>query len=173
MPAPITIYLGLGSNLGDRRRAVAGALAALVAHGVAVQRVSPLYDTDYVGSRGPQPAYLNAVVEAHTELEPLALLEVLQRIEAAAGRAPHGHDQPRRLDIDILWYGDREIDLPGLVVPHPRLAERRFVLQPLHDLGALADRPALRARLRALEAVQEVRPAGELSPGAWRAASVG
>jgi 2-amino-4-hydroxy-6-hydroxymethyldihydropteridine diphosphokinase len=169
MQAPIQVFLGLGANLGDRLAALRMAVGALATRGVEPFRLSPLYDTDYVGDFGAQPPYLNAVVEARTHLAPLALLDVTQAIEREAGRAPDTHEQPRRLDIDILFYGDTTFRHPRLVVPHPRLAERLFVLQPLHDLGALAARPDLAAERRRLAAVQSVRPAGELAVGEWRA----
>src|SRR5262245_30370331 len=118
---------------------------------------------------GPQPPYLNAVLEVRTGLAPLALLDVTQAVERAAGRLPDTHERPRPLDVDILFYGDTTVRHPRLVVPHPRIAERLFVLQPLHDLGALAAYPELAERRRQLAAVQNVRPAGELVVGEWRA----
>lgn len=169
MQVPIQVYLGLGANIGDRRAAIGAAIEALAAGGVVRVRLSPLYDTDYIGPLGPQPPYLNAVLEAYTRLAPLELLDVTQSVERAAGRAPETHLQPRPLDIDVLFYGSETLLLPRLVVPHPRLADRLFVLQPLHDLGALAARPELAQRRRQLESIQKVRPAGELVPGEWRA----
>jgi 2-amino-4-hydroxy-6-hydroxymethyldihydropteridine diphosphokinase len=166
---PIQVFLALGANLGDRRASFGAAIDALSARGVAPVRLSPLYDTDYVGAFGPQPPYLNAVLEARTALAPLALLDVTQAVEREAGRAPDTHEQPRPLDLDILFYGDATFEHPRLVVPHPRIGERLFVLQPLHDLGALAGHPDLAQRRRQLAAVQNVRPAGELAVGEWRA----
>jgi len=172
MRAPVVVYLALGSNQGDRRAAFGGALRALAAHGVRPCRLSPLYDTDYVGAFAPQDPYLNAVVEAHTQLGPVELLETLHAIECAAGRAPDSHQLPRSLDIDIVLYGDQDLNLPGLVVPHPRAADRRFVLQPLADLGALAGRREWQLRLQALEPVQALRAAGTLGVEEWRAQPV-
>jgi 2-amino-4-hydroxy-6-hydroxymethyldihydropteridine diphosphokinase len=169
MQTAVRVWLGLGSNLGDRRRALGAAVAALAARGVEPLRLSPLYDCDYVGPAAPQPPYLNAVLEARTRLSPLQLLDVTQAVERDAGRAPDTHDLPRPLDIDVLFYDDETVQHPRLVIPHPRLAARRFVLQPLRDLGALADRPELVARLHQLESTQSVRPAGELAVGEWRA----
>jgi len=97
---------------------------------------------------------------------------VLQAVEAAAGRAPNSHDRPRPLDLDLLLYGDERIARPRLVVPHPRLDARRFVLQPLSDLGLVPPGSAWEARLGALAATQELRPAGFLAPGEWRAEPV-
>ena len=169
MSTDVVVYLGLGSNQGDRRRALATAIAALQAHGVEPMRLSPLYDTDYVGPGGTQEPYLNAVLEARTALAPLALLDVTQAVERAAGRAPATHLLPRPLDIDILFYGRTTFRHPRLQIPHPRIGERRFVLQPLDALGALAARPDLAAALHRHEATQPVRAAGTLAPEEWRA----
>jgi 2-amino-4-hydroxy-6-hydroxymethyldihydropteridine diphosphokinase len=105
-------------------------------------------------------------------LEPRALLAALHQIERAAGRRADSHERPRPLDLDIVLYGDQRVDLPDLVVPHPRAGERRFVLQPLADLGVLASRPEWRLRLRELEPVQALRAAGTLGPEEWRAESI-
>lgn len=172
MRVPVVVYLALGSNQGDRRAALAGALRALARHGVEPRRISPLYDNDYVGPFSPQDPYLNAVAEVRTELAPLELLAVLHDIERAAGRAPGSHQRARPLDLDIVLYGDARLELPGLVVPHPRAAERRFVLQPLADLGALEGRPEWQMRLRNLELVQPLRAAGTLGVEEWRAESI-
>jgi len=165
----IEVYLGLGSNRGDRRRTLAAAIAALAGRGVEPLRLSPLYDTDYVGPGGPQAPYLNAVLLARTVLGPLALLDITQAVERELGRAPGTHMQPRTLDIDVLLYGHAPFRHPRLQIPHARLGERRFVLQPLDDLGALAERPDLVACLRRLEPVQKLRPAGQLVREEWRA----
>jgi 2-amino-4-hydroxy-6-hydroxymethyldihydropteridine diphosphokinase len=169
MAADVEVYLGLGSNQGDRRAAVRAAIVALQAQGVEPLQLSPLYDTDYVGPGGAQAPYLNAVLKARTALAPLALLDITQSIERAAGRPPGTHLLPRPLDIDILFYGRTVFRHPRLLLPHPRIAERRFVLQPLADLGALAGRPDLAAALRRLEATQSVRPAGTIAAEEWRA----
>jgi len=114
-------------------RAFSVALAGLAPHLEGLTR-SPLYLTTPVGGP-PQPDFLNAVATGRTELAPLDLLRLLKRLEADAGRSPSGRaNGPRPLDLDLLLYGDRRIDLPELVVPHPRLTERRFVLAPLADL---------------------------------------
>ena len=97
----------------------------------------------------PQPDFLNAVATGRTLLAPLELLRLLKRLEAEAGRLPSGEaNGPRPLDLDLLLYGDRRIDLPELVVPHPRLAERRFVLAPLADLASRPRRPGHRPNRR-------------------------
>ena len=123
-------FLGLGSNLGDRlghlRRAVA-AIPDVVA-------VSPVYETEPVGGP-PQGPYLNLVVELRTTLHARRLLQECHRLEAAAGRRRTVRFGPRTLDVDVLLVGAERVDEPDLVVPHPRLWERRFVLAPLADLA--------------------------------------
>jgi 2-amino-4-hydroxy-6-hydroxymethyldihydropteridine diphosphokinase len=124
------VFLGMGSNLGDRRRQLADAVASL--HGVTA--VSPVYETAPVG--GPaQGAFLNIVVELATALSPRHLLGVCHRLEAAAGRMRGERWGPRTLDVDLLWMSGVTVDEPDLVVPHPRMWERRFVLAPLADLA--------------------------------------
>jgi 2-amino-4-hydroxy-6-hydroxymethyldihydropteridine diphosphokinase len=124
-------YIGLGSNLGDREAALRDALDLL---GDEVVAVSSFRDTDPVGYLD-QPRFLNAAAALETELEPRALLDRLLAIELELGRTREGpRFGPRTIDLDLLLYGDEVIDEPGLVVPHPRLAERRFVLEPLAEL---------------------------------------
>jgi 2-amino-4-hydroxy-6-hydroxymethyldihydropteridine diphosphokinase len=123
-------FLGLGSNLGDRRARLRDAVAALPD----VVAVSGVYETDPVG--GPeQPAYLNCVVELDTERSARELLELAHELEAAAGRVRTVRWGPRTLDVDVLLVGDETVDEPDLVVPHPRMYERAFVLVPLADLA--------------------------------------
>jgi 2-amino-4-hydroxy-6-hydroxymethyldihydropteridine diphosphokinase len=129
-------YIGLGSNLGDREatlRAAVGELAA--APGVEVVGVSTLIDTEPVGLLD-QPRFLNGVLALETELPPRALLGLLIAVEARFGRdrAAVPARGPRTLDLDLLVYGEEEIDEPGLRVPHPRLHERAFVLRPLAEV---------------------------------------
>ena len=134
-------YLGLGSNLGDRVHYLRDAVATLREVGPA--RVSPVYETDPVG--GPdQDRYLNVVVELDTASTPRELLAVCHRLETAAGRVRLEHWGPRTLDVDVLWIDGVTVDEPDLVVPHPRMWERRFVLAPLRDLAPdLVDQEAL------------------------------
>jgi 2-amino-4-hydroxy-6-hydroxymethyldihydropteridine diphosphokinase len=129
-----TVYVGLGANLGDARATLHEALGRLDAHpAVAVVARSSDYGSDPVG--GPeQPAYTNAVARLRTTLEPQPLLEVLLETEAALGRVRGVRFGPRTCDLDLLLYDDRVISEPGLEVPHPRMAERRFVLEPLAEL---------------------------------------
>ena len=124
-------FLGLGANLGDRAAALAEAVAVLPD----VVAVSPVYETDPVDSPAGSPPYLNAVVELASDLGPRALLRLAGRVEGALGRVRTGPNAPRTLDVDVLLVGDQVVDEPDLVVPHPRLWERRFVLAPLADLA--------------------------------------
>ncbi|MFH1853963.1 MAG: 2-amino-4-hydroxy-6-hydroxymethyldihydropteridine diphosphokinase [Candidatus Omnitrophota bacterium] len=127
-------YIGIGSNLGDRQKNIELAIQKLQDRkGIEVKKVSPLYETDPVG--GPeQPRYLNGVIEIDTELRPRALLRCIQEIESCLGRIRTVKNGPRTIDLDILTYGGRNIDEPGLRIPHPRMAEREFVQKPLKDL---------------------------------------
>jgi 2-amino-4-hydroxy-6-hydroxymethyldihydropteridine diphosphokinase len=132
MPATAA-WIGLGANLGDARAALAGAVRALGRlDGTQVRRVSSLYRSAPVDAGGPD--YLNAVAELETRLAPQALLEGLQAIEQAAGRERPYRNAPRTLDLDLLLYGSERIATATLTVPHPRMAERAFVLLPLQEL---------------------------------------
>jgi len=127
----VRAYLGLGSNLGDRRAHLRTAIAALPD----VVDVSPVYETEPVGGPPGQSPYLNVVVALDTELTPRQLLELANTLEQAAGRVRTEKDGPRTLDVDVLIVGDLKVDEPDLVVPHPRMWQRRFVLAPLADLA--------------------------------------
>jgi 2-amino-4-hydroxy-6-hydroxymethyldihydropteridine diphosphokinase len=128
-------HLALGSNIGDRSEHLQGAVDALAATAsVTVTAVSKVYETDPVG--GPdQGRYLNAVVAIDTALEPRALLALAHAIETDARRVRSERWGPRTLDVDVLLVGDLRVDEPDLVVPHPRMWERGFVLAPLHDVA--------------------------------------
>lgn len=131
-------YIALGANLGDRIGALRGAVEGLGAHpAIDVQRASPVYETAAHTLRPDeeQPLYLNAVVEVRTTLAPEALLAYGHDLERAAGRQRRRRWKPRPLDLDLLVYGRQAHTGPGLVVPHPRLGQRRFVLQPWADLA--------------------------------------
>jgi 2-amino-4-hydroxy-6-hydroxymethyldihydropteridine diphosphokinase len=158
------VYLGLGSNLGDRAAQLAAAVRGLAVEGVAVRRCSPLYESAPVGPPD-QPWFLNGVLEAETALPPLDLLAAAKRVEAAVGRRPGARWGPRIVDVDILLYGDRAVDErePWLTIPHPELWKRRFVLAPLRDL-----RPDLRGPDgRPIEAwLADLVPAQPLRPAA-------
>jgi 2-amino-4-hydroxy-6-hydroxymethyldihydropteridine diphosphokinase len=128
-----TAYLALGSNLGDRLESLRQAVRLLQAEpGVEVVRSSRVYETEPVGP--PQPAYLNAVIEVRTELEPRGLLEACRRVEDALGRVRDERWGPRTIDVDVLSIDERTVDEPDLIVPHPRMHERGFVLVPLCEL---------------------------------------
>lgn len=140
MPIPVPMaerrraFIGLGSNLGDRRwyleQAVAGLRAAQD-----VTALSPLYETSPVGGPAGQDPYLNVVVELSTEASPRDLLMLCRRLEDAAGRVRTVRFGPRTLDADVLLVGDEQVAEEDLVVPHPRMWQRRFVLVPLADLA--------------------------------------
>ncbi|HEX9377828.1 MAG TPA: 2-amino-4-hydroxy-6-hydroxymethyldihydropteridine diphosphokinase [Actinomycetota bacterium] len=135
MGAAVRAFLGLGSNLGDRLGALQSAVDLLAAvPGVRVVRSSRVYETEPVGPR--QPDYLNAVVEVATVLSPRELLDACLEVERRLGRVRRERWGPRTIDVDVLTYGDREVDEPGLEVPHPRMHERGFVLAPLLELAA-------------------------------------
>jgi 2-amino-4-hydroxy-6-hydroxymethyldihydropteridine diphosphokinase len=147
----IRYFLSLGSNLGDRREHLARALAALEKGGVRVLRSSSLYRTQPVGFAG-QPWFYNQVVEASTGLEPEDLLALIKRVERDRGRRPGPKNRPRPVDIDILLAGDRTVLTENLVVPHPRMAERNFVLVPLLEIAPGAVHPTRKKKISELSA---------------------
>lgn len=135
-PGAVTrAYVGLGANLGDREAMLRSALELLEAEpGIELVAVSKLRDTDPVGI-ADQPRFLNAAAAVETDLSPRELLDRLLGIERRLGRTREGpRFGPRTIDLDLLLYGDEQIDEPGLEVPHPRLHERLFALEPLADL---------------------------------------
>ncbi len=125
------VFLGLGSNLGDRWHYLREAVHSLPD----VVRVSPVYESEPVGGPAGQGPYLNCVVELETDLPPRQLLGICHRLESAADRVRAHHWGPRTLDIDILMVGELVVDDADLKVPHPRMRERAFVLQPLRDVA--------------------------------------
>jgi 2-amino-4-hydroxy-6-hydroxymethyldihydropteridine diphosphokinase len=191
-----TVLLGLGSNVGDRLETLTSAVYALDdVDGLVLDDVSGVYETPPWPPPGEpgaveQDPFYNLVVRAVTSLEPHALLAELQLIEAALGRDRDREQRwgPRTIDIDVLLHGDREIDDPDLVVPHPRLAERAFVLVPVLEVlpgGALPDGRRLTSLVAALAPLDDIelvvrlddvptrrleRPAGPGAPGAYLAA---
>ena len=128
------VAVALGSNLGDRRAHLDYAVASLRTV-LRTLTVSTYYDTIPAGVAGPQPLYLNAALVGETALPARALLEALHGIEIARGRTRPHPNAPRTLDLDLILYGGHVIDEPGLVVPHPRFRERRFVLEPLYEVA--------------------------------------
>ncbi len=159
-----TIYLSLGSNLGDRMEHLSRAIAELRAEGLSVKRVSSVYETEPLGPHS-QPWFLNVVVEAETDLFPTQLLQRLQAIELRLGRRRLVEQGPRTIDIDILFYGNFRIQSDRLTVPHPRLEQRRFVLEPLFELAPDLRHPIshltiseLRASISDRSAVRRLEP---------------
>jgi 2-amino-4-hydroxy-6-hydroxymethyldihydropteridine diphosphokinase len=159
-----TGYLGLGSNVGDRRAALEAAVATLPHHGVDVLASSSVYETEPVGELPDQRDFLNACVRVETALEPEGLLDACKAVERELGRAPGGvRHGPRPIDVDVLLLGDAEHRSERLALPHPEVTHRRFVLVPLLELDpelALPDGSALRDALAALGSRQEVHRAG-------------
>jgi 2-amino-4-hydroxy-6-hydroxymethyldihydropteridine diphosphokinase len=139
---PVIAYIGLGSNIGDRERNIRRAVELLGAS-VQVTAVSSLYCSEPVG-RGDQEDFLNAAAQIETELAAPDLLSLCRSIEDRLGRMRAERWGPRTMDLDILLYGDAVVDLPDLAVPHPRMAERRFVLEPLAEIAPHAVHPLLR-----------------------------
>jgi 2-amino-4-hydroxy-6-hydroxymethyldihydropteridine diphosphokinase len=147
-------YIGVGSNLGDRERAIEDALRLLDAHqGIDVAAVSKIRETDPVGVVD-QPRFLNAAARLETNLPPRVLLNRLLGVERELGRVRIERYGPRIIDLDLLVYDDEVVDGPGLRVPHPHLHERRFVLEPLNDLDPSLEVPG-RGQVRALLAELE------------------
>lgn len=133
----ITCYIGIGSNLGERRKYIDEALKTLRgSEHVEVKRVSSIYETEPV-SDIPQGKFLNGVVEIDTDLDPRGLMKVLNNIEKTLGRVRTVKNGPRTMDLDILYYGDENINGKDLVVPHPKINEREFVLKGLRELGVI------------------------------------
>lgn len=160
--APASVAIGLGANLGDRGQALARAVRALDGlQETRLQAVSSLYGSAPVDATGPD--YLNAVALVATRLQPLELLHALQELEWAAGRERPYRNAPRTLDLDIVLWGDLRIDLSELTVPHPRMHERAFVLQPLAEVAPHWVSPA------ALQAVHGQRIERAQGPGWWMA----
>ena len=161
----LTGLLGLGSNVGERRAHLQAAVAALPGAGVAPLASSSVYDTDPVGDVPDQPSFLNACVSVQTELEPLALLDAVKRVERELGRDPVGvRHGPRAIDIDVLMLGELELHDERMTLPHEQLLTRRFVLIPALELDfdcALPDGRRLADALAALALDEGVRWAGE------------
>lgn len=146
----VDVYLGLGSNLGDRRRAIESALDAVDAlPNTDIVATSALYETKarFVED---QPDFLNACTHLETSLAARRLLDELLAIEEKMGRIRTTDKGPRTIDLDILLYGDRIIDRPGLTIPHPDLHNRRFVLEPLVEIAADVIHPRLRCPICSL-----------------------
>jgi len=129
----VDVYLGLGANLGDRQANLAQAVE-LLGQRLDIEKVSSIYETEPVGYKD-QPLFLNAVCRVQTDIGPLQLLSLVKGIEASMGRVPNFSDGPRLIDIDIILYGDMVMMDPELSIPHPRMAQRAFVLIPLAEIA--------------------------------------
>ena len=127
-------FLGLGSNLGDREANIRESIERLSHHPIRIEKVSSIYETAPVGLTD-QPDFLNAVIEIETDLDPFELLDVVMNVEKELGRVRNIRWGPRVIDIDVLLYDDAIIDTPELVVPHPRMTERAFVMAPLAEIA--------------------------------------
>jgi len=143
----VTVYLGLGSNLGDRQANLDRALEFL-SQRVRMGKISSIYDTEPLGDSN-QPRFLNLVCQAFTRLEPPALLALAKGIERKLGRVGKS-GTPRTIDIDILLYDDQVIDTPELVIPHPKMTERAFVLIPLDEIASDTVHPVTEKTMKEL-----------------------
>ncbi len=156
-----TVYLSLGSNKGDRAQYIARAVEALDASGIRVTRQSSLYETEPVETTS-KGWFLNCVVEATTELLPPQLMHKLLDIERSFGRRRRVPRGPRFIDIDILFYEDRVVSTDQLEIPHPRMAERRFVLVPFAEIAPEARHPVFRKAIA--ELLSETQDRSEVRP---------
>ena len=161
----VTIYLALGSNLGDRIGNLRSAVERL-SQKMTIKKVSSVYETEPVYYE-EQPLYLNAVLSAVTELDPADLLHFVKGIESDMGRQPSFRNAPRLIDIDILFYGDRVVQTKELTLPHPGIAERAFVLAPLAEIAPGLVHPVTHEKVEDLLAMVNglggVRKMGKLS----------
>lgn len=152
-----TVYIGLGSNVGDREAELRRAVRLIDFYDLRVKRVSSVYETLPL-YREDQAKFLNAVIEASTTLFPVRLLLRLQNIERTMGRKRTVRNAPRNIDIDILLFGNHIVESPSLTLPHPGIAERRFVLEPLAELAPDLLHPVTKQTMRELLAA--VPPGG-------------
>jgi 2-amino-4-hydroxy-6-hydroxymethyldihydropteridine diphosphokinase len=153
MTMPNIAYIALGSNLGDRRLTLESALQQLGAMPqTQLTKISSFLENPAVGGPANSPPFLNAAAELQTELDPHALLDQLLKIEQSLGRHRREKWDPRTIDLDLLLYGNQIIHDPGLVVPHPLMHQRKFVLQPLHEIAPQARHPTLQKTIAQLVA---------------------
>ena len=145
---PVIAYLGLGSNMGDRQGNLSRALG-LLSRKLQMGEVSSMYDTEPLDNVD-QPRFLNMVCQVYTRLGPPALLALAKGIESKMGRAPGKSNAPRPIDIDILLYDEQVVDTPELVIPHPKMTERAFVLVPLAEITSDAVHPVSKKTIKEL-----------------------
>ena len=129
------VFIGLGSNLGDRAENLRKAIVELSKSSIKIQLLSSVYESLPMNSPPGSRPYFNAVINGLTDLSPLSLLRCLQEIELQLGRTWHDPNAPRGIDLDILLYGNQNVQAEGLVVPHPKMLERSFVLIPLQEIA--------------------------------------
>ena len=133
----VTCYIGIGSNIGDRQGYIDKAIEILKKNkDIRFKRSSSIYETEAVSDM-PQGKFLNGVIEIETDLDPVILLKELNGIEERLGRKSGAKNGPRTIDLDILYYGREAVEEEGLVIPHPRIIEREFVLKGLRELGRI------------------------------------
>jgi 2-amino-4-hydroxy-6-hydroxymethyldihydropteridine diphosphokinase len=162
-----TVYLSLGSNVGDRAKNLRDAIASLRKAGIDVTQISSIYETEPVDYLD-QPWFLNMAVEAKTELNAVDLLHALRAIETQMGSRKLIAKGPRLIDMDILSFGDAVIETPELQVPHPRMHLRRFVLQPLAEIAPNLQHPVLHVSVSQMLAMSSDKSAVRLVPAEGR-----
>ncbi len=153
--SPMDGYIALGSNLGDREAHLRAGVEGMILEGIVPRAASSVWETEPVGSESSN-AFLNMVVRVQTDRKPIEVLDSLLAIERGAGRVRGRRNEPRTLDLDLLLLGDVRLDDPRLVLPHPRMWDRRFVLAPLAELA-----PALRNPKTGLTVRETLQTIGE------------
>ncbi|MFN3739075.1 MAG: 2-amino-4-hydroxy-6-hydroxymethyldihydropteridine diphosphokinase [Thermodesulfovibrionales bacterium] len=145
----VTVYIGIGSNIGNREKNCLEAIRLMEEKGIKVIKRSSLYETEPWGVKD-QPMFINMVIEAETEYAPAELLNLLKSIERAMGRTETKRWGPRIIDLDILFYNNLILNTPELRIPHPYIHERDFVLKPLSEIAPELEHPVLKKRIKEL-----------------------